>query len=115
VTAPDCLREVRGSPEYRRAGNRWTRFHVAGDLADPLLGTKFAPRTLARRYEALSTEMAELVARLDELTARANPALLRCQWGWPRCSCHLALALATTQNAWTSEAAFGFLVCHLAN
>jgi len=43
--------------------------------------------------------MAELVARLDELTARANPALLRCQWGWPRCSCHLALALATTQNA----------------
>jgi len=51
VTAPDCLREVRGSPEYRRAGNRWTRFHVAGDLADQLFGTKLAPRTLARKIE----------------------------------------------------------------
>lgn len=32
---------------------RCARFHLSGDAADPLVGTKLALRTLARRYEAL--------------------------------------------------------------
>ena len=54
---------------------RCARFQVTGDVADPIVGTKLAPRTLARRYQALSAEMTELDAVLDELTARANLAL----------------------------------------
>ena len=51
------------------------RFRLDGDTAEPLEGTKLALRTLARRYEVLTKEMSELEAALDELTARANPAL----------------------------------------
>jgi hypothetical protein len=58
-----------------RASGTLARLQCAGDVGDPLVGTKLALRTLARRYEALSTEMAELESSLDRLTARANPAL----------------------------------------
>ena len=38
--------------------------------------TRFALRSVARRYEALSEEIAELEAHLDRLVAQAAPELL---------------------------------------
>jgi transposase len=38
--------------------------------------TKFALRSVARRYEALSEEIAELEAHLDRLVAQAAPELV---------------------------------------
>ena len=60
VTAPDVLRTVLGplSPAERVA--RAARFQVTGDVAGPIVGTKLALGTLARGYQALSAEMAEL-------------------------------------------------------
>lgn len=75
VTAPDELRSVLGPLPTAERVARCAGFSVTGDLADPLVGTKLALRTLARRYQALSTEMTGLEAELDRLTARANPAL----------------------------------------
>jgi hypothetical protein len=115
VTAPDCLREVLEPLNTDERATRCARFHVAGDLADPLVGTKLALRTLARRYEALSTEMAELEARLDELTARANPALRGANGVGPDVAAILLTAVGDNPERLRSEAAFGCLVCHLAN
>lgn len=75
VTAPDELRAALGPLSTPRRVERCARFQVSGDLADPFVATKVALRTLARRYRALSAEMAELEASLDELTARANSGL----------------------------------------
>jgi transposase/DNA-binding XRE family transcriptional regulator len=75
LTAPDQLREALGALKTAERVARCARFRTGGDLADPTEGTRLALRTLARRYEALSEEMSELHEALDQLTARANPAL----------------------------------------
>lgn len=75
VTAPGELRAVLGPLSTLERVARCGGFRVIGDLADPVVGTKVALRTLARRYETLSAETKELEAALDQLTARANPAL----------------------------------------
>jgi transposase len=52
------------------------RFRL-GDGPDDVLGaTKFALRSVARRYEGLSEEIAELEAHLDRLVAQAAPELV---------------------------------------
>jgi transposase len=45
-------------------------------LSDVPAATKFALRSVARRYEALSEEIAELEAHLDRLVAQAAPELI---------------------------------------
>jgi transposase len=75
VTAPEELREPLGSLSTAQRVTRCARFRLGGDIAEPLEATKLALRTLARRYEILSAEWAALDAALDDLTARANPAL----------------------------------------
>ncbi len=56
VTAPDQLRAVLGPPSTGERVARAARFQVTGDVADPVVGTKLALRTLARRYKVLSAE-----------------------------------------------------------
>ena len=75
ITAPDELRETLGTLSTAQRVARCARFHLSGDPANPLQGTKLALRTLARRYESLTEELAELDAVLGQLTAQANPAL----------------------------------------
>ena len=53
-----------------------SRFHLAGDPTDVSTATKFALRSVARRYEALSKEISELEAHLDRLVAKAAPELV---------------------------------------
>ncbi len=52
------------------------RFRLAGDPTDVPTATKFALRSVARRYEALSEEISELEAHLECLVAQAAPELL---------------------------------------
>jgi hypothetical protein len=47
-----------------------------GVLADPVGATRIALRSLARRHQALSTEVGELDRELRRLTAKASPALV---------------------------------------
>jgi transposase len=46
-----------------------------GDVRDPYEATRLALKTLSRRYQDLSEEMADLTKLLDQLTNEANPAL----------------------------------------
>jgi len=75
VTAPDELRAMLGSLSTAERVACCVRFRLDADPSEPLAATRVALRTLARRYEALSEEMSGLEQHLDELTAKANPAL----------------------------------------
>ena len=51
-------------------------FRLGHDPRNVPTATKFALRSMARRYEALSAEIAELDAHLDRLVAQAAPELV---------------------------------------
>jgi transposase len=52
------------------------RFRLAGDPTDVPTATKFALRSVARRYEALSAEIAELDVHLGRLVGQVAPELV---------------------------------------
>ena len=85
------------------------RFRRVGDPAEPLEGTRIALRTLARRYEYLSEEMAELMAVLDGLTTRANPALRGAKGVGPDVAAILLVAAGDNPDRLRNEAAFAAL------
>jgi transposase len=76
VTAPDELRRrLRGLPTKELVAVA-ARFRPGGEPEDVEAVTKFALRSVARRHEALSEEIAELDAQLDRLVAETAPELL---------------------------------------
>lgn len=74
LTAPDDLRAQLGGLTTAERVKRCARL-IPGDGLDATNGAKVALRHLARRYQSLTEEADELHARLDRLTADANPAL----------------------------------------
>jgi transposase len=76
VTAPEGLRQrLRGLPTKELASVA-ARFRLGDGPRDVPAATKFALRSVARRYEVLSKEIAELEAHLDGLVAQAAPELV---------------------------------------
>jgi transposase len=76
VTAPEELRHrLRGLPT-KEIVSVAARFRLGDGLRDVRTATKFALRSVARRYEALSAEIAELDAYLERLVAQAAPELV---------------------------------------
>ncbi len=77
VTAPDRLRCALEPLTTAQRAARCARFRPGdpADPADPAEAAKIALRTLARQYQTLDGDLAELRRYLDELTLTANPAL----------------------------------------
>ena len=85
------------------------RFRIGDGPSDVSSATRFALRSVARRYEALSAEIAELEAHLERLVAQAArswslwrasaPTTPPPSWSW----------LATTSERLRSEASFASL------
>jgi transposase len=76
VTAPEELRRrLRGLTTKKLVGVA-ARTRPGKDLGDVEAATRFALRSVARRYQALSEEIAELDAQLDRLVAEAAPELV---------------------------------------
>ena len=76
VTAPEeLLNRLRGL-STKELVSVAARFRVGGGPRDVPSATKFALRSVARRHEVLSEEIAELEAHLDRLVAQAAPELL---------------------------------------
>jgi transposase len=76
VTAPDeLLNRLRGL-STKELVSVAARFRIGDDPHDVASATKFALRSVARRYEVLSEEIAELDAHLDRLVAQAAPELV---------------------------------------
>jgi transposase len=105
LTAPDQLRGTLGPLSTARRVDRCARLRP-GNPADPAEATKLALRTLARRYEALSEEMAELAAVLDQLTAKANPALRAAKGVGADVAAILLIAAGDNPERLRNEAAF---------
>ncbi len=77
LTAPEELRQrLRGTPTKELAAVA-ARFRPGGDPEDVEAATRFALRSVARRHQALSEEIAELDAQLERLVAQAAPGLVR--------------------------------------
>jgi transposase len=76
VRAPEQLRRrLRGLSTKELVGVA-VRFRLADDPCDVPTATKFALRSVARRYEALLSEIAELEAHLDRLVGQVAPELV---------------------------------------
>jgi transposase len=76
VTAPEQLRNRLRGLSTKELVRMAARFRLAGDLSDVPAATKFALRSVARRYEMLSEEIAELDAHLGRLVEQAAPELV---------------------------------------
>src|SRR5215211_6423518 len=76
VTAPEQLRRRLRGLSTKEIVSVAARFRIGDDPRDVPTATRFALRSVARRYEALSEEIAELEAHLDRLVAQAAPELL---------------------------------------
>jgi transposase len=76
VTAPEeLLNRLRGL-STKELVSVAARFRLGDGPTDVPTATKFALRSVARRYEALSEEIAELEAHLDRLVAQVAPELV---------------------------------------
>jgi transposase len=109
VTAPEPLRAgLRGLSTPELVG-------VAAALrpgvvtADPLVGTKLALRSLARRHLGLSEEVAELDEALDVLVAKAAPGLLAVMGVGVEVAGQLLVTAGDNPDRLHSEAAFAQL------
>ena len=76
VTAPEELRHRLRGLSTKELVSVAARFRLGVDPRDVPSATKFALRSVARRYEALSAEIAELDAHLDRMVAQAAPELV---------------------------------------
>ncbi len=102
VTAPEALRAVLGPLSTGERVARVARFRPGGP-SDPTEATRTSLRILARRYEALSAEMAELEGALDALTAKANPAFRAARGVGPMWRRSCSPLLGTTQAGFAAR------------
>ncbi len=76
VTAPEeLLNRLRGL-STKELVSVAARLRLGDDPTDVLTATKFALRSVARRYQDLSREIADLDVQLDRLVAEAAPELI---------------------------------------
>jgi transposase len=75
VTAPEELRHRLRGLSTKELVAAAARFRPGNDLEDVEAATRFAMRSVARRYQVLSEEIAELDAHLHKLVAEAAPGL----------------------------------------
>src|SRR3712207_3419748 len=75
VTAPEDLRHRLRELPTKDLVDTCARFRPGAGLNDVQTATKFALRSVARRYQQLSEEIAELDEQLDRLVADAAPEL----------------------------------------
>jgi transposase len=76
VTAPERLRHRLRGLSTKELVSVAACFRLGEDPVDVASATKFALRSVARRYEALSEEISELEAHLDRLVAQVAPELV---------------------------------------
>jgi transposase len=109
ITAPENLRaELRGlstAKLVRRAAG-FRPGDLPGDVAS---ATKFALRSIARRYVALSEEIRELDAQLERLVTQTAPALVAVHGVGVDTAATLLVAVGQDPRRLKSEAAFAHL------
>ena len=108
-TAPEELREgLRGLPTKHLAAKA-SRFRCGAGPVDPARATKLAMRSVARRHQALSGEIAELDAHIEALVEEAAPELVALEGVGPDTAAALLIAAGDNPERLKSEASFAHL------
>jgi transposase len=108
LAGPTQLRAVLGPLTSEARAHACARLRPRA-VTDPAEATKYALRSLARRHQSLTTEMADLAASLDELTAQANPALRAAKGVGPDVAAILLVAAGDNPERLNTEAGFAAL------
>jgi transposase len=109
ITAPENLRrELRGLSTIKLV-RKTVRFRPGERLDDVEAATKFALRSIARRYLELSKEIAELDEQLERLVTETAPALVAVSGVGIDTAATLLVAAGQNPRRLKSEAAFAHL------
>jgi transposase len=109
MTAPERLRaDLRGLPA-KRVAEKASRFRCKAELADPTAATKFALRSVGRRYRQLAEEIAGLKEQIERLVEEASPELVALEGVGPDTAATLMIVSGDNPERLKSEAAFANL------
>ncbi len=108
VTAPDEIARTLTGQRLEVIVERCARFRP-DEVTDPVEATKLALGSLARRYQALTDEDAQLRNRLDELVTQANPRLRAAKGVGPDVGSILLIAAGDNPQRLTNDAALAAL------
>jgi transposase len=109
VTAPTDLREQLPARSALKLAATCARLRPTTDLADPAQGVKAALRALARRYNALTTEISDADSQLAVLVKQARPDLLAIRGVGIETAAQLLATRGDNPDRLNSEAAFASL------
>jgi transposase len=109
ITAPEALRaELRGLSTIKLV-RRTARFRPGDQPSDVAAATKFALRSIARRYLELSEEIGELDGQLSRLVTETAPALVEIPGVGIDTAASLLVAAGEDPKRLKSESAFANL------
>jgi transposase len=109
VTAPEGLKsELRGLSTARLV-EKASRFRPGANPSDVETATKFALRSVARRYQRLSEEISELDEQLDRLVTEFAPELVAVEGVGTDTAASLLIAAGDNPERLGDEAAFAHL------
>jgi transposase len=109
VSAPAMLREQVAGLDRAALIRALARLRPGDDLARPLAATRAALRRLARRHQALDSEITELDSEIGPLMKQAAPALLELFGVGPETAGQLLASAGDNPERMRSEAAFAHL------
>jgi transposase len=109
ITAPSELREELRRLPRKELIAKCGRFRVPASPANVIEATRYALRTLSRRYLALRAEADELTIQIKELVATYAPNLMKHVGVGPDNAAALLLAVGDNPKRMRSEAAFAAL------
>jgi transposase len=109
LTAPQELREELRSLSTAKLVCRTSRFRLSGSPDTVEAATKFALRSVARRYQHLQEEIKELDEQLNRLVEQAAPELVAVDGVGTDTAAALLIAAGDNPERLKSEAAFAHL------
>jgi transposase len=109
VTAPEELRRRLRGLSTKELVSVAARFRLGDDPREVPTATKFALRSVARRYEALSEEIGELEVHLDRLVGQVAPELVSLPGIGTDNAATLLIVAGDNPKRLTSEASFASL------
>jgi len=109
ITAPEGLKSELCGLSTARVVAIASRFRPSPNPSDVEAATKFALRSVARRYQRLSEEISELDEQLDRLVSEAAPELVAVKGVGTDTAASLLIAAGDNPERLENEAAFAHL------
>ena len=109
ITAPEGLKRELCGLSTARLVVRAARFRPGTNPSDVEAATKFALRSVARRYRRLSEEISDLDEQLDRLVSEAAPELVAVEGVGTDTAASLLIAAGDNPERLKDEAAFAHL------